>query len=269
MKLAAHPAAAVWPMLPADEMQSLADSIADVGLLEPIVRWADTTTGEVMILDGRNRLEACKLAKVTPMFVDYDGDPVSYVLARNESRRHMSKGQRAMAAWMTGQSVSTEWTDVRSIASDSTLGKSQVGMAKVVADCAPDLVPLVIAGSRPLKDAYDEARARRDAANTEEARMDRLPVDLAGQVRDEALSLSEAEAASRQRDQEAVEAQRDSRRLLGRIVELTTPNGHALDDQWVSTWAERIGNISRDEPDLLARLDHTINALRALKEKLS
>jgi hypothetical protein len=268
VKLATHPAADVWPMLPADELESLADSILEVGLLEPIVRWADPTTGEVMLLDGRNRLAACKLAKVEPTYIDVTGDPVAYVLARNESRRHMSKGQRAMAAWMTSAS-GAQSLGSRPVAERAGLSHGMVDMAKVVAEHAPDLVSLVIAGSRPLKDAYDEARSRRDAANSETARMERLPADLAGQVRDEALSLSEAEAAAKQRDQERLDRQRDARTLLTRIIDLTIPSAEPLGPEFVSAWRDRIGDIATDDPDVLDRLDSTIATLTNLRKELS
>ena len=59
---APHPAADVWPMLPPDELQALADSIVEVGLLEPVVHWADPDTGELFLLDGRNRAAAYEIA---------------------------------------------------------------------------------------------------------------------------------------------------------------------------------------------------------------
>jgi ParB-like chromosome segregation protein Spo0J len=55
----AHPVADLFPMLAGDEMQSLADDIAERGLLHPIV--LDT---EGRILDGRNRYAACEIAGV-------------------------------------------------------------------------------------------------------------------------------------------------------------------------------------------------------------
>jgi hypothetical protein len=54
-----------------------------------------------MLVDGRNRLEACKRAKVKPDTVTLNGeDPTAYVLSANIHRRHMTKGQQAMAVAM-------------------------------------------------------------------------------------------------------------------------------------------------------------------------
>ena len=47
----------------------------------------------------RNRLKACKLAGVEPRFEDLNGqDPAAFIVSANIERRHMTKGQRAMAA---------------------------------------------------------------------------------------------------------------------------------------------------------------------------
>ena len=51
------------------------------------------------VLDGRNRLAACQMAGVQPMFETYDGKNVdSYALSVNITRRHLTKGQAAMIA---------------------------------------------------------------------------------------------------------------------------------------------------------------------------
>ena len=93
-----HPAAELFPMLDADELQSLADDIAVHGLMEPITLYADPEHG-VMLLDGRNRLAACRLAVVEPTTKMFDGDdPVQFVVSENIHRRHLTTGQRAMLA---------------------------------------------------------------------------------------------------------------------------------------------------------------------------
>jgi len=69
------------------------DSIRSAGLLNPIV----LLKGKV--LDGRNRLLACKLAGVTPSFVEWDGDSLEeWVVAQNANRRNLSQSQKAFAA---------------------------------------------------------------------------------------------------------------------------------------------------------------------------
>ena len=97
-----HPLANDYPMLAADELSDLAQSIRDNGQLDPI-----TLTSDGTLLDGRNRLAACELAGVEPKFDTYDGDPVAFIVGKNATRRQLSAGQRAMAIaiglWETGQ----------------------------------------------------------------------------------------------------------------------------------------------------------------------
>jgi len=65
-----HPAASMFPMLGGDEgfrLKNLVDNIQQSGLLNPVVMLNNK------VLDGRNRLAACKLASVKPKFVDWDG----------------------------------------------------------------------------------------------------------------------------------------------------------------------------------------------------
>jgi hypothetical protein len=89
-----HPAADVFPMLGTEELDALAASIADHGLSEAI--WM---TPDGMLLDGRNRLAACQQAGVDPTFRVYEGDDlVDFIVRLNIHRRHLTTGQKAMAA---------------------------------------------------------------------------------------------------------------------------------------------------------------------------
>jgi N6-adenosine-specific RNA methylase IME4 len=88
-----HPAADLLPMMPVDELQVLADSIRANGQLHPVTLLGD------MVLDGRNRLAACRLAGVTPRTVQFTGDsPVAFVIAANAVRRQMTASQKACFA---------------------------------------------------------------------------------------------------------------------------------------------------------------------------
>src|SRR5579859_1577210 len=89
-----HPAAALFPLLPEPELAALADDIRDNGLVHPIVRH------EGMVLDGRNRLAACRRAGVEPRFVEWpgSGSPTLWVLSVNLHRRHLTESQRALIA---------------------------------------------------------------------------------------------------------------------------------------------------------------------------
>jgi site-specific DNA-methyltransferase (adenine-specific) len=88
-----HPVAELFPMLSASDLQEMSDSIKREGLLNPCVRQGDT------LLDGRNRIEACKMAGVEPRFIEYAGEsPVALIIGANLARRHLDKGQKIALA---------------------------------------------------------------------------------------------------------------------------------------------------------------------------
>jgi ParB-like chromosome segregation protein Spo0J len=90
-----HPAANLFPEMSDEEWKNLVADIKDNGQREPIVLF----NGEV--IDGRNRLRACRWLKLEPLTRVYEGqeaDIVSYVLSLNLHRRHLTESQRAMVA---------------------------------------------------------------------------------------------------------------------------------------------------------------------------
>ena len=89
-----HPACKIFPALGREDLQELADDIAENGLRNPIVMC------NAKLLNGRNRWEACKIAKVEPRFTEFDGDdPIGWVVSQNLVRRHLTASQRAVVAF--------------------------------------------------------------------------------------------------------------------------------------------------------------------------
>jgi hypothetical protein len=85
-----HPVAELFPLLPADELDDLANDIATNGLINPI--W----TYDGKILDGRNRYHACLKVNVTPKYTAWTGiEPAGFVWSQNIRRRHLDSGQQA------------------------------------------------------------------------------------------------------------------------------------------------------------------------------
>jgi hypothetical protein len=89
-----HPAAQLFPMMPDAELSELAEDIRKNGLLEPIILLGG------MVLDGRNRLSACRRAGVEPRFeiAAEIASPTLYVVSKNIHRRHLTTSQRAAIA---------------------------------------------------------------------------------------------------------------------------------------------------------------------------
>jgi hypothetical protein len=247
-----HPAAAVFPMLSDDELADLAEDIKANGLLHPI-----TLDAHGVLVDGRNRLAACNLAGVEPTFVTYKGDdPVGFILSENIHRRHISKGQQAMAVVMaTELSGSGQFRKQgqRAAAADLLGVRGQrLSEAAVVRKYAPDLAKLVVTGDRFLDDAYREARGRKLAqetqaesdaralreTNAKTARLREQAPDLADLVAEWRMSLDEAVALLDKRAQEKRDAQR---RHVTYMIESTTMlrtllyrDPAELLDEWVS-----------------------------------
>jgi hypothetical protein len=87
----AHPCAELFPLMPDDELHDLAADIKKKGLVYTMI------VQDGMILDGRNRLKACKLAGVKGedlKFIPCETDPLEFVLSCNLHRRHLTPAQR-------------------------------------------------------------------------------------------------------------------------------------------------------------------------------
>ena len=92
-----HPAAAVFELLSEPELALLAEDIKARGLIEKITLHKD------VLLDGRNRLRACKLAGVDPRFDEWrpktddpEKEEIDWIVSKNLRRRHLSESQRGM-----------------------------------------------------------------------------------------------------------------------------------------------------------------------------
>lgn len=89
-----HPASKIFPMLSDDKLMELADDIEKNGQREPVLLF------DGMVLDGRNRMCACKLKGIDPLTRVVTGiaDPAEYVYSLNYHRRHMTPSQASMCA---------------------------------------------------------------------------------------------------------------------------------------------------------------------------
>jgi len=244
-----HPVAALFPMLPDEELRDLADDIKVNGLIHPIVLDADG-----QLIDGRNRLRACELAGVEPTFEQLDGhDPVAYILSANVNRRHMTKGQRAMAVAVAypepeqGKRNDLDGTSPLS----GEVKREYLSRARTVLRYAIDLRDPVLAGAMQLNAAADETIKRRDAVGSDEAKLRRLDAeapDLATMVREERLTLvgALAELAERVREREkdvTIVSDRVSRAVKVALETFADPSRRA--------WARELFSDERsflDEP---------------------
>ncbi|HVA51029.1 MAG TPA: hypothetical protein VNH11_32110 [Pirellulales bacterium] len=83
--------------------------------------------------DGRNHLQACKLAGVEPRFVEWDGQgsPLAFVLSRNLHRRQLDESQRAVIGARAKERFQEEAAERQRL---RQFGKPDGNPAKGVAD---------------------------------------------------------------------------------------------------------------------------------------
>ena len=173
-----HPYADAFPMASEEELGELAESIAAVGLIHPIVL---TPQGEV--LDGRNRLAACEKVGVEPTFETREGDDDDYkefVIGANTTGRRESMTVQIAAAstalilghdrrkngrWKYG--ANPEMSEFR----QSSTYREPIARAGLVLDeLGPAHLREVRDGVASLNSKYEQARRQKDEREQAEAR---------------------------------------------------------------------------------------------------
>jgi ParB-like chromosome segregation protein Spo0J len=178
-----HPAAALFPTLGEEELDDLAVDIRANGLVHPIVLDHEGT-----LVDGRNRLEACRRAGVEPSYMSLNGhEPVAFILSANVARRHLTQGQRAMAV-AKGLLLSSNWMSQVEAGRTAGVNRELVRRAAVVLEYAPELADQVLAGGS-LNEAYGEALRRKRLPEREAER--RRQAEAARQAEDERVAREE------------------------------------------------------------------------------
>jgi hypothetical protein len=169
-----HPIADLFPMMTDEELANLAADIKANGLIHPVV-----LDKNGVLLDGRNRDRACQIAGIEPTTVLFEGDdPRAFIIGNNINRRHLTKGQQAMAVAMVYPVPEKGGKGKRSRIQEGLdeprkTFQNRLSQARIVFAYSPDLAQAVLAGSKFLDAAYDEARKAKQL----------LDVQVAGNVR--------------------------------------------------------------------------------------
>jgi hypothetical protein len=89
-----HPVCSLFPLMNKEDLRALAEDIKANGQLEPVVMH------EGRVLEGRNRVRACRMAGVKPRTTEWDGNgsALEFVISKNLARRHLTSSQRAAIA---------------------------------------------------------------------------------------------------------------------------------------------------------------------------
>jgi hypothetical protein len=265
-----HPVANLFPMLPDDELQELADDIRANGLQHPIVLDKDG-----VLIDGRNRWAACQMANVDPTFTTINGqDPVAYILSSNDARRHMNKGQRAMIrAKANSLQNKDSWGEQLESSRELSVSEARVSQSKTILKYRPDLADDVIAGTLPLNDAYAQAKARKDGKDTNDARMAILRAEspyYANEVAEERITLGQAWAAYQEKLREEEDRRKRTTEDFSRTVtalwsHLTPDNDGRYGRSVIENWDAKYNHMAANPA--FAHL-WTADGLRDLSDRL-
>lgn len=155
-----HPYAEEFPMASSEELDELTESIGSVGLIHAI-----TVTPDGLVLDGRNRLEACERAQVQPRAEVREGTDDEYkefVIGVNTTGRRESMTVQiaaASTALILGEErrINGQWK--RHSVSGQLSTKPDAGEVKALARCGFVLDILGRDALRRVRDQHDTLNA--------------------------------------------------------------------------------------------------------------
>ena len=215
-------------MLTEDELDELAADMKTNGQLHPIILDKDGT-----IIDGRQRQAAGNRAGIILQYAKFDDrDPIAFILSENDKRRHLTKGQRAMIAAKV-RSLNKNYSTSRETAKQAGVAQGYVNQATVVLQYAEELTDAVVSGATPLNDAYKVAQERKAAIQARETFLEEFRVnapDLATSVLEERITLQEAVATLRERQEQMRKHREVTTRLFCQAILLFDPQASASED---------------------------------------
>lgn len=247
-----HPAANSYRMMRDDELAALAEDIEAHGLIDPIIMGRINGAKTETLVDGRNRLAACKIAKVEPQFqtIEFtDDDAVRAFVKSRSERRDLSKGEKAMglAFLFPEPEKGGRGKKSNAIKSVETTGfsRSRLDQARAVYRHSIELAAAVRDGTVKLDEALDRINTERKALESTETKLATLrkdAPDLADLIDEDRISIDDAAAALEQRKEEAAKIEQSKRDTLIRVAANAYSNVLALG---VADFIE----------DILARID--------------
>lgn len=243
--LSFHPYANEFPMASEDELVALAESIATVGLINPVV-----VTPDGLVLDGRNRIEACKRAGVevrTEIREGSDDDYKEFVIGVNTTGRRESMTVQiaaASTALVLGEERRKNGRWQYGQLNSQGLGNSKIAEREAIRQCGLILDTLgrgalreVRDGTASLNSVYERAIEAREKERLEHERreLEAIQEDEAKEfVEEHAPEISalvgkslqsyvEAKAVWEQRNREEAAALRkeEAMRIAARAAELS------------------------------------------------
>jgi len=203
-----------------EELDELADDIKQNGLLNPII-----VDQEGILIDGRNRFEACKRAGIEPQTEILNGtDPVAYILSQNVKRRQLNKGQQAMAIAFAYPEQHQGKKRTSAEIADVSISERRIRQARQVLHHSRDLARAVLKDATKLDEALEKVITEQKEMESTEGKLAQLrkdAPDLAELVAEERLALAEAYNTFLERKRDAEERKKSERETVCRIGEST------------------------------------------------
>lgn len=239
-ELTVHEDAEIFDMWSEERLDKLATDIKENGFDPRYPLTVSEIDGEWVLIDGRNRREACRRIDLIPPVYISTIDPKLAIARSNLQNHDQTQGQKAMRWAMLypgeGKRGGDRKSNILSIFDSEPEGVSKIYVAKaryiwhknpkLDSEKHPQLAKDVAAGLLTLTEAYDltqrdvkrreeeEAIRQANAAKLADVRV-RYP-DLAALVDDERITLTDAVASSESRD---LEAQKEAERLAFEAAE--------------------------------------------------
>jgi ParB-like nuclease domain len=273
--LPVHPWAAMFPMRTDEDLDAMAQSIKTNGLRMPVVLGMSIIEADskpvLCVVDGRNRIEACKRAGVKPHTIMLNGeDQDAFIADANLERRDLTKGQKAMLVAARFPDPNKRGRGNKSTVSDDfNVSETRIKTARAVRKYCSEMVPQIIDGSKSLDEAYAEARLRQAAQQSHETRFNELASqapDLAELVREERISISNAESELRDRAEKAANELRSAIALVHEIGNRMGSFAGVHGAKLIANY--RAHGESFKTQDFRADLDYWIGILSDLRKEL-
>ena len=231
----------IWSMWPAEKLSELAEDIKENGFDHRYPITVANVEGVMMLLDGRNRREAAKIAGVIPPAIITDIDPKLAVHRSNNQNRDATPGQKAMATAMAfpdntekgGRGKKAKTVDLINGFDKSLLSRARYVLRNnpiAEGQSFPQRCIDIMSGSLSLTEAYELTQADVKRSEEEKAIRDanakklldvrnRYP-DLAALVDDERITLLDAIASAERRDIDAAaKKKRDEEEEANKLAE--------------------------------------------------
>jgi hypothetical protein len=279
-ELLAHPAAECFRLMNEEELSALAADVTANGLTDPIIVGQIIGSSVEFIVDGRNRIKACKMAGIEPKFElrQFESDDAvrAFVKSRGE-RRDLTKGERAMSiALLFPTETETggrgkKGSSSKRAAETAGVSHRRIQEARQVLKHSPDLARAVRDGTVRLDDALTRIHDEKKALENTEASMARLRAeapDLAELVAEERLKLTEAILTLDSRINEIRRQQDTATRALQSVFEKVFPQG-ATPEEWAERLVADVSNDFWDSAEELSseNLSACAEVMRAISKK--